>query len=67
MAASDKLTENVGVRLSEADVIEINKFIHESKQDITASKVLRISWKYLKKTIDEQGLVGVLLKLLDEA
>jgi hypothetical protein len=65
--SSEKLTEQVNVKLTPQELHDINEIIISVNNiDLNNGKLLRFAWKYFKRYMDEHGALGLLLKLLDE-
>ncbi len=62
----EKLTEQVLVRISEQDLIFINKFIQDSGGDMSPGAAFRSFLKYFKIDYQEIGPSGCLLKIMDK-
>lgn len=66
MADSSKLSQQINVKLTEQDIVDINEFITSCHADVSPGKVLRMAWRLMRKSVQEQGALGLLMKVLDE-
>lgn len=66
MGEDMKKTEQVNVKLSPNDLAEINQFCQTAGLDITSGQALRMAWKFFNRAAKDNGVAGLLYKLLNE-